>query len=364
MSKLLPVTVKAVKKCMEGIASAVGIKLEKELGTLIGLMFDGWTHAGVHYIGLYAVYEAEGELRVPLLGLPPLTDGTHTADAHAQLFENVLDVYHKTNDMVGFLVGDNCNTNQCIANKMGIPLVGCASHRFNLAVNKFLAPYESLLGEVNDLMVALRQENNFAELKKHTELLPVKRNVTRWSSTFTMVQRYIRSDIQKVEAVEELIPTEVRLLFDALVAEYPVMAEHLKATARIVHTPAFESGIVHLISGHGLSSAEAEAHKPFEKRSSTRKKRKDRDEDYASLLLRSGGKRARADTTTDYLPLVKLIPPTSNKVERLLSQCKLVMTPQRRCIPPANFEQLSFLRANRSMWDLITVASVCEKDSA
>ncbi|KAG6596063.1 Hydroxyacylglutathione hydrolase [Phytophthora cinnamomi] len=111
--------------------------------------------------------------------------------------------------MVGFLVGDNCATNQSIATKMGIPLVGCASHRFNLAVNKFLEPYDDLLDEDNNLMVDLRRENNSAELKKYTDLTPIKRNVTRWSSTFTMVQRYIRirAEIKKVDAVEEMVPT-------------------------------------------------------------------------------------------------------------------------------------------------------------
>ncbi|OWZ16688.1 hypothetical protein PHMEG_0009474 [Phytophthora megakarya] len=125
----------------------------KELGTLYGLMFDGWSHAGVHYVTLFPVYEE---------------------------------------DASGFLVGDNCNTNLSIARKMEIPLVGCASHRFNFAVNKFLAPHETLLSDVNELMVELHKENNFEELQKYTELLPVNRNVTRWSSTFTMVQRYIR----------------------------------------------------------------------------------------------------------------------------------------------------------------------------
>eukprot|EP00644_Phytophthora_capsici_P010759 jgi/Phyca11/104645/e_gw1.9.920.1 len=61
------------------------------------------------------------------------------------MFKNILDVYNKTEDMVGFLVGDNCSTNQSIATKMGVPLVGCASHRFNLAVGKYLAPHEALL---------------------------------------------------------------------------------------------------------------------------------------------------------------------------------------------------------------------------
>ncbi|ETO77890.1 hypothetical protein F444_06981 [Phytophthora nicotianae P1976] len=285
MSKLWSVTTKAVKKCMEGIPIRVGRKLEKELRALFGLMFDGWSHAGVHYVGRYAVYEADGEVCVPLLGLSPLMDG------------------HKPVD------GD----------QDGVPLVSCASHLFNLAVGKYIAPHEAWLTEVHDLMVELRKENNLAELKKHTELLPVKRNVTRWSSTFGMVERYvrIRQDIKKVDAVEELIPTDgkhrkllallehlkkfesvckrlqrdetnmadVRLLFDSLVAEYPVMGEHLKSAAKIVHTPAFEAGVVKVINGSALSTAETTVLKRFAVKNITGKKRKEREEDYASILL-------------------------------------------------------------------------------
>lgn len=76
MSKLRPVTVKAVQKCMEGIAIKIGQDLKKELGILFGLMFDGWSHAGVHYVALFAVYEPDGKLRVPLLGLPLLPTET------------------------------------------------------------------------------------------------------------------------------------------------------------------------------------------------------------------------------------------------------------------------------------------------
>ncbi|EGZ09678.1 hypothetical protein PHYSODRAFT_523900 [Phytophthora sojae] len=316
------------EKCMEGIAIEVGEKLGKEMGKLFALMLDGWTHAGIHYVALYAVYETAGKLRIPLLGISPLEDGDQTADAHIKLFKNILDVYDKTSDMVGFLVGDNCATNQSIATKMGIPLVGCASHRFNLAVNKLMEPYGDLLDEVNNLMVELRHENNRAELKKYTDLVPIKRNVTRWSSTFTMVEGYIRirAEIKKVDAVEEMVPTggkhrklvalfehlkkfesvckrlqredadmgEVRLMFDSLIAEYPVMSEHLKSTAKIVHTPAFESGVV----------------------------------------------------------------------KRLFSQCKLVLTPQRRSMLPANFEQLAFLRVNRGMWDVSTVARVSKQQGS
>ncbi|KAG3013460.1 hypothetical protein PC121_g12421 [Phytophthora cactorum] len=87
MSKPRPVTVKAVKKCLEGLALNVGHKLEKGLGTRFGQMFDGWSHAGVHYVALFDVYEADGKLHVALLCLSPLADRSQTADAHVTLFE-------------------------------------------------------------------------------------------------------------------------------------------------------------------------------------------------------------------------------------------------------------------------------------
>ncbi|KAE9030504.1 hypothetical protein PR002_g9868 [Phytophthora rubi] len=92
-----------------------GQKLGKEKGTLFVLMFAGWSHAGIHYVALYAVFETDGKLRFPLLGLSPLEDSSQTADAQIKLFGNIIDAYDKTNDMVGFLVGDNRATNQSIA---------------------------------------------------------------------------------------------------------------------------------------------------------------------------------------------------------------------------------------------------------
>ncbi|GMF19532.1 unnamed protein product [Phytophthora fragariaefolia] len=262
--------------------------------------------------------------------------------------------------MVAFVVWDNCATKQSIAAKTGVPRVGCASHRFNLTVNKFLGPYEVLLAEVSSLMLELRKESNIAELKKHTEPLPVTRNVTRWSSTFTMVQRYIRirSDIKKIDAVEDLLPTggkhrklvalfehlkkfnnvckrlqrettgmtEVRVMFDALIAEYPVMAEHLRATAKIVHTPAFETGVTKMINRAPLTTAEEVELNCFEIERARGKKRKQPEEDYASMLLQGSSKR-KATASKQYIPLVKLVPSTSNAVERLFSQCTLVLTP-------------------------------------
>jgi len=194
---------------MIAVAKKLGVVITEEMGVLFGLMFDGWSHLTMHFIGVYALYVVGGRLQRTLLALSPLDDGSQDADAHIELLRNVLAVYNKTVDMVQFIVADNCNTNRSIATKLGVPLVGCASHRFNLAVNTFLTEHDLLLRKVNNLMSQLRQANNAAELNKLTPLRAKKRNVTRWSSTYEMLERFMeqRPHIRLVEAVEDLVPT-------------------------------------------------------------------------------------------------------------------------------------------------------------
>ncbi|ETL39711.1 hypothetical protein L916_08986, partial [Phytophthora nicotianae] len=49
---------------------------------------------------------------------------------------------------------------------MGVPLVGCASHRLNLAVREYLAPHEDALAEVQALMRKLRTLKQAAKLRQ------------------------------------------------------------------------------------------------------------------------------------------------------------------------------------------------------
>eukprot|EP00644_Phytophthora_capsici_P006320 jgi/Phyca11/130457/e_gw1.94.70.1 len=110
--------------------------------------------------------------------------------------------------MVSYVVGDNCTTNQSMATRIGVRLIGCASHRFNLAVNRFLRDYQTQIDMIQNLMIQLRHVKNATALAKATNYKPVKANTTRWSSTFQMVDRYckIRDAILTVEAVEEFVP--------------------------------------------------------------------------------------------------------------------------------------------------------------
>jgi len=51
-----------------------------------------------------------------------------------------------------FFCGDNCRVNIKLSNDTDIPLIGCASHRFNLAVQEYLNIYSDLLDNIDELM--------------------------------------------------------------------------------------------------------------------------------------------------------------------------------------------------------------------
>jgi hypothetical protein len=134
-----------------------------------------------------------------------------------------------------------------------------------------------------------------AKLRRVTALQPVKRNVTRWSSTFSMVKRFfeleehldsrdaelipfipsrreeqelrnILNDLKVFESVsKKLQEADINLLthrklFDAIISKYPQTREYLGSASCIVHSPNFESGICKIIQGNeDLDEDEEEA---------------------------------------------------------------------------------------------------------
>ncbi|KAG6611299.1 uncharacterized protein IUM83_12706 [Phytophthora cinnamomi] len=64
-----------------------------------------------------------------------------------------------------FLVADNCSVNCRLATIMGVALVGCASHRLNLAVQEDMASHEEDLAAVQALMIKLRTLTQSAKLR-------------------------------------------------------------------------------------------------------------------------------------------------------------------------------------------------------
>ncbi|GMF42607.1 unnamed protein product [Phytophthora fragariaefolia] len=149
MSSWKPVSSKTLKLDMQTCSAHVGRTIEKELGEIFG---TGRTMA---------------RGRQSRRGSP---------HCHVQA---VLALLYKRISMVAFLVADNCATNKRIAMLMDLPLVGCESHRYNLAVIRYLVAFASELADVDTLVVQLRHVNNAAELAKYGDLKPIKRNVIR-----------------------------------------------------------------------------------------------------------------------------------------------------------------------------------------
>ncbi|OWZ14869.1 hypothetical protein PHMEG_00011580 [Phytophthora megakarya] len=297
MFKWRPTNSTALKSDMIAVAVKVGGVIRSEMGERFGLMFDGCSHGTMHFVGVFALYVVDGHLKRTLLSLSPLDDGSQDNDAHIAMLSNVLTVYNKATRMLLFIVSDNCNTNRSIATKLGIPL--------------------------------LRQPNNAAELFKLTPLRAKKHNATRWSSAYDMPQRYaeLLAHARLIEDVEDTLPSsndhkkllevlgdlrtmesvckrlqceatnmsDVRLLFESIVADYPIMVEYRKPNSRIVYSSAFESGVVKVFSDARLTPGEAAPLKRFEllhekdaQSAATGKEKKCAD-DYASQIVRQGG---------------------------------------------------------------------------
>jgi hypothetical protein len=105
-----------------------------------------------------------------------------------------------------------CNRN--LADLMQVPHIGCYSHRLNLWVKYFTEPYEPLFRAVNDLMLKLRTMKGAAALQKvfddgEYKYVALARNTTRWSSTFNMLQRFLKIrnviDRMREKDVEDLL---------------------------------------------------------------------------------------------------------------------------------------------------------------
>ena len=91
----------------------------------------------MHYLAVFCVGPGIPDSKI-LLGFSPFEQrGDLSAAQHVNYLLSVLEEYNLKIDSVGYLVGDNCNVNRKTADDLGIPLIGCHSHRLNLAVAEY-----------------------------------------------------------------------------------------------------------------------------------------------------------------------------------------------------------------------------------
>lgn len=262
-------------------------------------------------------------------------------------------------------------------------------------------------------MSKLKTLKNASKLRRllitrdQTDLSPVKKNETRWSSTYCLLHRYIelfdylhQPNLWDNEVLE-LIPTPVehnlvshnllpklehiqrvslilqksenvdlsiaRTLIDKLIENLPETAHRLSKNAEIVHNKTFENAIVKLQSNKEdeLSVLERSAVNFLRKNipndeeiNLETEEIEELDEYSQALKANEANKRQRVERNESaYLPCPHIIP-TSNICERLFSNAKAIMTDYRKHMSPFHLEMLLYIKINHRFWREYTIQEI------
>jgi len=208
---------------------------------------------------------------------------------------------------IQFICGNNCQVNRKVSDDLQIPLLGCNSHRLNLAVQEYLGFHFTIksdnrtlsqkqrwnaLETLSQLMSKLKTIKGKAKLQQYSDFVAIKANATRWSGNYRMVKRYFEikenlehyltnkeeegklqdeiammmpnsfdnvllkrllkelQDFQDVSLVLQkcdgvLSLLEVRCLFDKLISDYGIdFCKYLDKDSHVVNNKEFEQAIV------------------------------------------------------------------------------------------------------------------------
>ena len=411
-----PITSKLLRKMLFLLQAEVNCQIKEKLPDQIVIVFDGWTEGSDHYIAVHASYiDPISNVAVEtLLSIRPLLcDGVlgMTAADHVHHISKTLSLYGKTNENIVCLAGDNCSVNQRMAKLLGVPLLGCGSHKFNLAVKSWMADKPTLIKIVARLSILMKKAStlkNTAALRQYTCLEAVTENATRWSSQYMMIARFfqIKSHLEQVESlapsmlsfveVRELQASfthmkkfnevtlalqkqgitclNVRDIFDHVLEDYPEFQKHLGVDANIVQDKVFEIATTKIMKGEPLNDIESRAVIRLRKKTNAGLPHSLLEDDNDSPTSAESGeemvsqinyadtiqqrikrrKSALGSVYDDYICLDLLVG-TSVSCERLFSIAKHILTCVRKSTSPLVFEAILFLKMNRHFWNDVIV---------
>ena len=229
-------------------------------------------------------------------------------------------------------------------------------------------------------------DKEICHLKRKTKIRPVLRNVTRWSSTFTMVQRYVdllpfidrededlapllpgpQEDIEiknilqtmiKLDSVTKKLQCEkvnlfdVRIIFDKIMEDFEEVEHFLGAgNGTLTHNPAFEKAIIKTIAGENLTFLEKYEIDSFVKQDEAAESTSSSSTSYVDEIIAS--KKAKKMIHFEWIPA------TSNVCERLFSRAKMIFDDYRKKLEPVNLESQLFLFVTKQLWDIKIVSDL------
>ncbi|ETK74858.1 hypothetical protein L915_18421 [Phytophthora nicotianae] len=312
-ASLTPIAKNTLKRYLMRMIESVKARVAEEIPATFGIVLDG----------SFCPLEVEEDL-----GAQSLFD----------LIADTLSRYNKPWEAVHFMVADNCSVNQYIGSREGgLPMVGCASHRFNLAVTDYLTSYEALLSKIHALMTKLRTikgEPFFVELptcRPSIDMIPGGR---------VPMQSYNECGIQTLL----LQKTESECAHEIL----EVLADFEGVTKTLQRSTLTLSGRKEQLSAAERADFRRTGRDVTEETSPTQA---------AQLSLVQQAFKKRKVSKRSLYADVAFIPPTSNECERFFSSVKLVYSDLRKRLDVSTLEVLMFLMYNSDLWDVYTIES-------
>lgn len=248
-----------------------------------------------------------------------------------------------------------------------------------------------------------------SKLRELTSYCPVRENDTRWSSTFNMLDRFlkIQKELSGIVELLSLLPNhlEVALLskafiplkkfnsittmlqrdgmtfvksreiFDLFLKDHPEFEHYIAADASIVENETFEAAVMQISRGEVLSEDHRRAALPLlqpaaEETPSNEDDLEDDDiidheRSYSEELERKlkRQKRVTAKERPNVYMNLDMLPGTSVNCERLFSQAKFILSDTRKRTNPTLFEALLLLKVNASSWNVFSVGKAMGRTS-
>ena len=125
---------------IDKLTEVVDEKKSSSLPNKFADVIDGWTSGSTHFVGNFASYSKEYlSVGKNLLAFIPLAnESCFGTQEHYDFLVFTLSVFKKDLSNIVTITGDNAEVNKSFGNKCQLPLIGCASHKFNLAVSSIL----------------------------------------------------------------------------------------------------------------------------------------------------------------------------------------------------------------------------------
>lgn len=314
-------------------------------------------------------------------------------------------------------IADNTNTNLKIARLLGVPHIGCMSHKLNLEVNRMISSDQilsSILSSIHNTMVDCKSKiKNRVVLRNLTVLNPLLYNDTRWSGKYLMLKRFLQfrdqvieasnseltnirvssseifksrvekycNQLQEIQTVTEELQkngatvSDCRIAVDELITCVSELKEdesskffgcklgenYIGSNSHLVPDPHFESGVFKLQQGlsNNLTENEREACKKLEIQSRSQSKKPSTERTTMSERI-AARKRKRENGENKYMN-TNFILGSVAEVERMWSTAKNILSDKRMRMSPVLLEAILFLKLNAGYW---SQDDVCEAMAA